>query len=75
MVDAFTRHSPAIEARFNRRGATVVDVLERVCQEVGYPRTIRVDQGPEFISRDLDDVCLDNLKRQKQRAHFAAGCR
>ncbi len=28
--------------------------LERICQEVGYPRTIRVDQGTEFVSRDLD---------------------
>lgn len=54
MVDAFTRYSPVIEARFSWRGATVADVLERVCKDVGYPRTIRVDQGPEFISKDLD---------------------
>lgn len=35
MVDAFTRYAPAIEARFNWRGIGVVDVLERVCREVG----------------------------------------
>lgn len=28
--------------------------LERACRSVGYPKTIRVDQGSEFISRDLD---------------------
>ncbi|MGY4298650.1 hypothetical protein ACVWXN_006745 [Bradyrhizobium sp. i1.4.4] len=28
--------------------------LERICKILGYPRTIRVDQGSEFISRDLD---------------------
>ena len=28
--------------------------LERVCLDIGYPKTIRVDQGSEFISRDLD---------------------
>ena len=54
VVDAFTRFSPAIEARYNWRGSSVVDVLERVCGETGFPRTIRVDQGPEFISKDLD---------------------
>jgi putative transposase len=54
IVDAFTRYSPAIEPRLNWRGTGVVDVLERVCRETGFPRTIRVDQGPEFISKDLD---------------------
>jgi putative transposase len=32
----------------------VIEVLERVCSEFGYPASIRVDQGSEFISRDLD---------------------
>lgn len=36
------------------RGEDVVATLERACRSVGYPRTIRVDQGSEFISRDLD---------------------
>lgn len=31
-----------------------VEVLERVGDEIGFPATIRVDQGSEFISRDLD---------------------
>jgi putative transposase len=31
-----------------------VEVLERVRREVGLPATIRVDQGSEFVSRDLD---------------------
>jgi putative transposase len=25
-----------------------------VCPRIGYPKTIRVDQGSEFISRDID---------------------
>lgn len=28
--------------------------LERVCAQIGYPRTTRVDQGSEFVPRDLD---------------------
>ena len=36
------------------RGVDVVEVLERVGRQVGFPATIRVDQGTEFVSRDLD---------------------
>lgn len=54
IVDTFSRFSPAIEPRFTFRGSDVVDVLERVGREIGYPAAIRVDQGTEFVSRDLD---------------------
>jgi putative transposase len=54
MVDTFTRFSPAIEPRFSFRAADVVEVLERVGREHGFPKAIRVDQGTEFVSRDLD---------------------
>ena len=54
MVDTFTRFSPAIEPRFSFRAADVVEVLERVGREHGFPKAIRVDQGTEFMSRDLD---------------------
>ena len=53
-VDTFSRFSPALEPRFSFRGADVVAVLERVGRQVGLPATIRVDQGTEFVSRDLD---------------------
>ena len=54
IVDTFSRFSPAVDARFSYRGEDVVLTLERVCAAVGYPATIRVDQGSEFVSRDLD---------------------
>jgi putative transposase len=54
IVDTFSRFSPAIEPRFNFRGADVVEVLERVGRVTGFPAAIRVDQGSEFVSRDLD---------------------
>jgi len=32
----------------------VVNTLERVCSANGYPKVIRVDQGTEFVSQDMD---------------------
>jgi putative transposase len=43
-----------LDARFSYRGENVVTTLDRVCGQIGYPKTIRVDQGSEFISRDMD---------------------
>ncbi len=54
VVDTFTRLSPAIEVRQQFHGADVVATLERVSREIGYPKTIRLDKGPEFISKELD---------------------
>ena len=54
VVDTFSRYAPAVDPRFSYRGEDVVETLDRICAETGYPETIRVDQGSEFISRDLD---------------------
>lgn len=65
VVDAFSRYSPVLDARFAYRGEDVVRTLDQTCRRTGYPKRIRVDQGSEFISRDLDlwayqhDVTLD----------------
>lgn len=54
VVDTFSRFVPVLDARFSYRGEDVVATLDRVCRRSGYPKTIRVDQGSEFISRDMD---------------------
>lgn len=54
IVDTYTRYSPAIVPRFSFRAADVIMVLDEVCTQLGYPSTIRVDQGSEFVSRELD---------------------
>ena len=65
IVDTHSRFSPATDPRFSYRGEDVVQTLERVYRKFGYPKMIRVDNGSEFISRDLDlwayqrDVVLD----------------
>lgn len=52
--DIFYRFWPAVDPRFSYRGENVVVTLERISGGMGYPRSIRVDQGSEFVSRDLD---------------------
>jgi putative transposase len=54
IVDAYSRVSVAIDVRDRYTAADVVATLARVCIEYGCPKTLRVDNGPEFISRDLD---------------------
>lgn len=45
---------PVLDVCYSYRGEDVVATLHRVCRAAGYPKTIRVDQGSEFISRDMD---------------------
>ena len=54
LVDNHTRESLAIHVAQRIRAIEVVEVLERVVMEHGKPQTIQVDNGPEFVSKDLD---------------------
>jgi len=53
VVDTFSRFSPVIDLRLSYRAEDVVATLEGACASMGYPKTIRIDQGSEFVSRDL----------------------
>ncbi len=56
MVDAFTRECLTIQVAHGIRGEYVVAVLERLqFQRGAVPRKIRVDNGPERVSKALDD--------------------
>lgn len=54
LVDNFTRESLAIHVGQRIRGIDVVKILEQVHSDHGKPETIQVDNGPEFISKDVD---------------------
>ena len=54
VANIFSRFSPAVVPRFRFRAPDVIDVLERACANTGYPASIRVNQGSEFISREFD---------------------
>ncbi|NVK20566.1 MAG: transposase family protein [Methylocystaceae bacterium] len=51
IVDAYSRFCPAIDVRIRYHGIDVVVTLERVTKKYGKPKVIRVDNGPEFISK------------------------
>ena len=54
IVDNFTRESLAIEVGQRFKGQDVARVLTRIASERSLPKTIRVDNGPEFTSKVLD---------------------
>lgn len=54
VVAAFTREALAIDVDQSITGEQVIVALTRISAIRGAPRTIRVDNGPEFISKALD---------------------
>ena len=54
VVDAFTREALAIEVDQGIRGEQVVTVMRRLALMRGAPKAIKVDNGPEFVSKALD---------------------
>jgi len=54
ILDEFTRVSLEIEVDTSITGVRVVNVLNRLAMTNGLPDVIKVDNGPEFISKALD---------------------
>jgi putative transposase len=53
IVDDFTRECPGIEVDRSLPATRVIELLERIGEERGFPETIVVDNGPEFASKAL----------------------
>jgi putative transposase len=54
VIDNFSRLCPVIGVRKSYKGHDVVETLEGAVKAYGCPRRLRVDNGPEFVSRELD---------------------
>ena len=54
VVDCYTRECLAIDVGQSLKGEDVVDSLNRICRERGLPKTIKTDNGSEFISKVMD---------------------
>ena len=57
IIDDFNRKALWIEANFSMPSAFVINALEKVIQESGKPVKIRVDNGPEFCSKEFVEWC------------------
>jgi len=60
LVDNFNRESLAIEVGEHIGGDRVVEVLTRLSKKWDLPKRIQVDNGPEFISKRLDQWAYFN---------------
>ena len=60
VVDNYTRECLAIEVDQGIGGEKVVGVLGRITMERPTPKAIRVDHGPEFVSKVLDQWAYRN---------------
>jgi putative transposase len=50
IVDDFNREALALEIDLNLPSARVIRTLDRIAQWRGYPKQLRMDNGPEFVS-------------------------
>ena len=55
ILDDFSRECPAIEVDTSLPGTRVVRVLDRLAETRGLPAEIVLDNGPEMISKALDE--------------------
>jgi len=60
MMDVYSRECLNIYAGNSITGDTVVDILGSISYHRGRPERIRVDNGPEFVSKALDNYSYQN---------------
>ena len=54
VMDTYSKICPVLGVGLGYRGSDGVDALEHATKQHERPKCIRVDNGPEFVSRDLD---------------------
>jgi hypothetical protein len=87
IVDTFSRYSPAVVPRFRFRAPDVIDVLERVCAEVGtkafgaFVQAIRagMEEGYQRLEGLEAGTILPKMPDKKEdvrgRDHASYSCR
>lgn len=63
VLDDFNREALTIESGFSITAEKVVAIMEELCFWRGTPKEIRVDNGPEFLSKVFVNWCNQNSIR------------
>ena len=73
IVDCHTREALVTTARTNFLACHVIDELDRIARARGKPRNIRVDNGPRFAGRLLDQWAYLNTVELVRRCARTGG--
>jgi len=60
LLDECSRYALAVQPEFSYPSASVVRTLEQAAHDHGYPSSLRVDNGPEFIASALERWANDH---------------
>ena len=60
VIDDYNRECLVANGAISYPSSRVIDDLERLKEEVGLPKFIRTDNGPEFTSKDYHTWCEKN---------------
>jgi len=60
VIDDCNRECLVSQGSISYPSLGVTRVLEQLGEEIGYPKYLRTDNGPEFISKDYKKWCLKN---------------
>lgn len=64
LIDEFTRECLAVEVGVSIKSEKVRQILQRVCDEKGFPEMLRSDNGSEFIAQSVNDwLAANGIKR------------
>lgn len=59
VVDDYNREALGVDIDYSLPAQRVTRLLDRLVDQYGKPERLRTDNGPEFISRALQDWCSD----------------
>lgn len=61
ILDDCNREALAVGAGLSYPARALVETLENLKEEIGAPKSIRCDNGPEFIAKTFTNWCKDNF--------------